>query len=241
LVGNAVKFTEKGSVGIVANVSNYDEQNKTLDLVFEVKDTGIGIPEDQQLSIFEPFKQKDGQINKKYGGTGLGLSISSRLVDMMGGSITLQSQVNKGSTFTVTLPKLPISDTFDTVNPAQNNPSMSSSTLNKKNAVPTQQDTPLDSLQPVSAEMLMQLEQLHTQLWLDCTTSNRVSDIKKLASLLLDIGAKYNHAETIQYASAIQQAINHFDLKNTRKILEQYPKMLTQYQLHCTEGGPNND
>ena len=70
LVGNAVKFTDEGLITVSAYVSNFNEKDNLLSLTFKVQDTGIGIPEDQQSSIFNPFKQKDGQNNKKYGGTG---------------------------------------------------------------------------------------------------------------------------------------------------------------------------
>jgi len=107
LVGNAVKYTKAGEI----TVTLYDK--KTIDkgkveLIFEVTDTGIGIPLDQQEIIFEPFRQRKGQRGK-YQGTGLGLAISKKLVEMMNGKITVKSEVGKGSTFTVSLPDVEIS------------------------------------------------------------------------------------------------------------------------------------
>ncbi len=97
LVGNAVKFTEKGYVKLICDL------NKDNLLYIKVKDTGIGIPDDQKDVIFKAFMQTKGQDNVKYGGTGLGLAITKRLVDIIGGSIELISQENKGSEFTVIL------------------------------------------------------------------------------------------------------------------------------------------
>ena len=103
LVGNAVKFTDKGYVKLSVNNSYPDKDHSKLDLVFSVEDTGIGIPEDQLDKIFIAFEQQTGQKYGKYGGTGLGLAIAKRLVEMMKGEITVTSEVGKGSVFSVIL------------------------------------------------------------------------------------------------------------------------------------------
>ncbi len=97
LVGNAIKFTEEGE--IVLDV-NYDFQSKNeLQLHFVVRDTGIGIPEDKQQQIFQAFEQVDESMTRRFSGTGLGLAIASRLIEMMGGKIWVNSEVGKGSEF----------------------------------------------------------------------------------------------------------------------------------------------
>lgn len=99
LLSNALKFTEKGNVALeVTAIPGLDR------LAFAVKDSGIGIPHDQQVLVFEPFCQADGTANRKYGGTGLGLSISRELAHLLGGEIQLGSEPGSGSTFTVTVP-----------------------------------------------------------------------------------------------------------------------------------------
>ncbi len=103
LVGNAVKFTHEGGItGSVA--SRKGEKEGTVELVLEIRDTGIGIPEKELTSIFEPFRQQEGQSTRGYGGTGLGLTITSRLVERMGGRLRVESSVGKGSVFKVVLP-----------------------------------------------------------------------------------------------------------------------------------------
>jgi PAS domain S-box-containing protein len=97
LLGNAVKFTPQGSVDLEVTVDTCAGTNVVLH--FAVRDTGIGIPSDKQSWLFEPFRQADGSVTRKYGGTGLGLAISARLVKMMGGRIWLESLLGKGTTF----------------------------------------------------------------------------------------------------------------------------------------------
>ncbi|WP_052547475.1 ATP-binding protein [Fimbriimonas ginsengisoli] len=97
LVGNAIKFTEQGEVLI--KVSMVSESEEVVKIRVEVSDTGIGIPLDRQVAVFESFTQADGSTSRRFGGTGLGLAISKRLIEMMGGVIGLTSMLGKGSTF----------------------------------------------------------------------------------------------------------------------------------------------
>jgi len=103
LLSNAIKFTEKGGIRVVCT----QEGDQVL---IQVSDTGIGISPDQMTKLFKPFSQIDSGLTRKYEGTGLGLSISKKLVEMMGGSIRVESEAGTGSTFSVTLP-YPGSDT----------------------------------------------------------------------------------------------------------------------------------
>ena len=102
LISNAIKFTNSGEVSFGVELLTEDEQSATLR--FEVRDTGIGISEAQQALLFSPFTQADSSTTRKFGGTGLGLSIAKRLVELMGGDISLSSESGNGSTFSFVLP-----------------------------------------------------------------------------------------------------------------------------------------
>jgi CheY-like chemotaxis protein len=97
LVGNAIKFTQSGQVGIEAH--EVERAGEDCLLEFSVSDTGIGIPNDKQHLLFQPFSQTDNSTTRQYGGTGLGLSIVSSLANLMGGEVGVESQPGKGSRF----------------------------------------------------------------------------------------------------------------------------------------------
>ncbi|MEZ8283470.1 two-component sensor histidine kinase BarA [Vibrio splendidus] len=101
LVGNSIKFTERGNIDISVELRSQSEDS--IELQFMVRDTGIGISERQQAQLFQAFSQADASISRRYGGTGLGLVITQKLVSQMGGEISLTSRLHQGSTFWFTL------------------------------------------------------------------------------------------------------------------------------------------
>ena len=102
LVSNAIKFTNHGEVFVGVHFSK-EKANGQIELQFEVRDTGIGIPEDKMERIFKAFSQVDSSTTRKYGGTGLGLVICEKLISLMGGQISVESKENEGTTFTFTM------------------------------------------------------------------------------------------------------------------------------------------
>ena len=98
LVSNAIKFTEHGEV--VLSIAKGEQTGESMRLVFSVRDTGIGIATSHHAHMFDPFSQADTSTSRKYGGTGLGLTICRRLVGLMGGAITVVSELGKGAEFT---------------------------------------------------------------------------------------------------------------------------------------------
>ena len=101
LINNALKFTKNGDVSIIAKLETLEHPTATL--YFEITDTGIGIPEDKLVSVFDSFSQGSIEVNRKYGGTGLGLTIVKKLTQILGGQIELSSVVGQGSTFSFAL------------------------------------------------------------------------------------------------------------------------------------------
>jgi len=108
LVGNAVKFTATGSIRMKVRKASTGEQGEQL--VFEVIDTGVGITEEMQSRIFERFRQADDSVQREYGGTGLGTAIAKRLVELMEGSIDVESEKHRGSRFWFNIPLSPVED-----------------------------------------------------------------------------------------------------------------------------------
>ncbi len=103
LLSNAIKFTEKGSVSLHVGIQEHiDDEHLVLECT--VRDTGIGLSEEQAQNLFKPFTQADTSTSRRFGGTGLGLVISQRIIQLMGGDITLESELGKGSVFTCTFP-----------------------------------------------------------------------------------------------------------------------------------------
>lgn len=113
LIGNSIKFTERGSVRLRLDASPAESSDADdaramylTKLVVEVEDSGIGMTEQYRARLFEPFSQQDAGISRKYGGTGLGLAIAKRLLDLMGGTISCESELGKGTRFRIEIPNV---------------------------------------------------------------------------------------------------------------------------------------
>jgi signal transduction histidine kinase/DNA-binding response OmpR family regulator/HPt (histidine-containing phosphotransfer) domain-containing protein/CHASE3 domain sensor protein len=133
LVGNAVKFTERGE--ILVEVSLAQAEGNGVALGFAVADTGIGIPADQCARVFESFHQVDGSLTRSRGGSGLGLAITRQLVELLGGSISVESEVGRGSRFFFTARFLPVSPEASLPRPSRHLPRPLRTLLADANAV----------------------------------------------------------------------------------------------------------
>jgi polar amino acid transport system substrate-binding protein/two-component system sensor histidine kinase EvgS len=120
LIGNAIKFTNNGYIKIIAEKTK-THSNNNIDFAIHIKDSGIGIILENQVKIFEAFKQQENQNTRKYGGTGLGLSITKNLVEMQGGRISVESTIKEGSTFSIYFDDVNIPEDQQNVTISENN------------------------------------------------------------------------------------------------------------------------
>ena len=137
LLSNAVKFTESGRIDVIVKTAAIKGRDS---LIIAVKDTGIGMTEEQSKSIFEEFAQADNSISRNYGGTGLGMSITKQLTELMGGEVRVKSKLGEGSTFALVLPVLKSADDLKVMD------------VKTVHQVPTTLDTP-DSSKPILPEV----------------------------------------------------------------------------------------
>jgi two-component system sensor histidine kinase EvgS len=220
LVGNAIKFTHEGEVSVRAvamPVGNEDcreqgESSCRYRLEITVADTGIGIAEDQRGQIFEAFEQQEGQSSRRYGGTGLGLAISRKLVQMMGGELILQSEVGKGSVFTVCLPGVEA-----TVEQAE------------ETGDPEESERLL-----VETLSLQERDWLREQLsrdfgdeWEGVRESGDPEQMRDFARRVLDWGQRHRSRAVTLYGEKLLADVESFNLDAVNASLEAFPRLLT--------------
>jgi len=171
LMGNAIKFIEKGSVSIIFSRPDNVEKFTNKDLVREktiaisIADTGPGIPKDQLQLIFEAFKQVDGSISRRHGGTGLGLSISRELALLIGGELTAESTVGKGTIFTLYIPEIFAAVSKKEVSPSElKNLKVQKSLPERKSAPKMETTLKIEGNQDVTSENKVAYSQSKTML-----------------------------------------------------------------------------
>lgn len=234
LVGNAVKFTEKGYVKLSLRTQPSASSGKNLvDLHFSIEDTGIGIPEREQERIFEAFTQISGQNSKKFGGTGLGLSITKKLVEMMNGRISLESEEGKGSIFHVKFENVQIPATALSIGMKDNNDS-------SENMVPAdagensfQEDFPkhkgnAGKVNCIDPSILAELKEQVYPLLRKLETSIIISSVLKLAETLIAIGEKHYCENIAAQGKELMNYAKCYDIVNIKLKIKQIEKILLE-------------
>ena len=218
LIGNSLKFTEKGYIRLFARCENLDKEKNIFDIVFGVEDTGIGIDEEYQKKIFNTFYQKESQDIRKYGGTGLGLAITKRLIEMMNGSISLESKVNKGSKFEVILKGIEISSYKLTVNKS------TSSIILPNDFVDKYEKTNDNTIEDDFTTHIWEKEIIG--LYKKVIKNHFMPDLKDFTNKIFDISRNYDLKELEKYSIELKQHLDFFDFKNVDIYLEKFPEYL---------------
>jgi PAS domain S-box-containing protein len=213
LIGNAIKFTESGYVILKCWVQPLNAE--TLDLYIEVKDTGIGIPPESQEMIFESFQQQDNQTTKRYGGTGLGLAITKRLVEMMNGSIKLQSVSGKGSSFIIHLKniKIAVSECL-------------SRELSEK-VMAFESSFSVDAQQNTQA-ILLQFEEEIIPIYEATLKNKNFRRIHQLAHAIMTLGQQNQSPLLIQFGQQLENSVEKFDISSMNTNLNAFPQLMEQ-------------
>lgn len=230
LVGNAVKFTERGQIKLSARKVQHQNGPGTIDLLIAVEDTGIGIDPESHDKIFEAFRQQDGQSTKKYGGTGLGLTISRRLAEMMGGTISVQSRVNEGSTFEITLRGVLIA-TAGGQHPQEMVSASQNSSFDKAGKK-EENEEPEERLMPEALAMLPEiiskLENEHMGSWKKARQSGLFDDIAGFGHQIKEYGDKYSLKVLQQFGDDLLLQVSTFDIDRMTATLDSYPGLIAK-------------
>lgn len=214
LVGNSLKFTQTGSVKLVIRTLR-DVSNEVTRLRIEVSDTGIGIPKQQLPEIFRAFYQVDSIHSRKFQGSGLGLSISRRLAEAMGGEISAESTVNKGSTFSL---EIPCSASTDDQPPEKFTPRPAI-------APATSPDVP-QALAPAAAELRAALNSLLESVWPDLAKLVPAQGTIRFSQQIAEI-ARTHHSPTLAaYAQALTESAETMNFSESGRLIRDFPEII---------------
>jgi anti-sigma regulatory factor (Ser/Thr protein kinase) len=240
IVGNAVKFTEKGQIKLSARKTVNQDDPNTIDLIIAVEDTGIGIDPESHGKIFEAFRQQDGQSTKKYGGTGLGLTISKRLVEMMKGTIAVKSQVNKGSRFEIVLNKVAI-DPSGVKQPTDRAPGYEDHSVKKekegqesakgKGAEREEPESLLPEALAMLPEIISKLENEHMNSWKNARQNGLFDDIAHFGHQIKEYGHQCSLKILQQFGDDLILQVSTFDIEKMMATLDSYPGLITKVKL----------
>jgi signal transduction histidine kinase len=224
LTGNAIKFTDSGFVQMKVftqnpkqSVSNDIITNEYIDLVIEVKDTGIGISEDYREEIFDPFTQ-EGR-NKKYKGTGLGLSITRKLVSLMNGTISYESEVGKGTTFRVTIPNVAVARGSEKIQPSLFKAEVQDQNEDEINHIVGIRDL---------AKLIHSLETTYMKIWETFGERQPINEIEDFGRGLINLGNDHDAAFIADYGKELVSAAGSFNIKTVLKLIKKFPEIIKE-------------
>ena len=224
LVDNALKFTETGAVSIIVSAQPKKSEASKTDLIIEVKDTGIGIAENEFKVIFENFRQIDGSLTRKYGGTGMGLAIAKRLTELMDGSISVESIVDKGSTFKVIFRNIEIlNEELKEIEKKETPILIKTTTYAEQFAAHIAKNGKLPEafIKIYKTEILPLYEEVSDIL--------DMTDCKQFATKLINAGEKFNIETFTKFGTALMTATEEYQLSKIEDLLSEF-KIMMNYE-----------
>ncbi len=204
IISNSIKFTHHGYIEIKIQTL----VSKNLTLKIDIKDTGIGIPKEQQSKIFENFVQQDGQSNRQYGGTGLGLAICLKLVKLMRGKIDLLSEPDIGSTFSITLDDIKVSE-----KPAK--------TIEIQENIVLEYDL-FEINDKTKGIFLNEFNNELKNLWIKASKGYSFEDTLAFADALNDFAMKHNEKSILNFSSDLKQVVDDYDIENMEVYIQKF-------------------
>ncbi len=225
LVGNAIKFTHAGQVKLLV-AGNRDcpsDTDPAINLNIRICDTGIGIPAESFSAIFQSFRQESQLNSRRYEGTGLGLAITKRLVEAMNGTITVESEVNRGSCFTVCFNGVACT-TERTINSMNISGNVDASSATADSRIEPAEPCPVspDEFQ----ELLNKLEKKMYRRWKHFENKKPLKEIRAFALEIIKIGRQANVRFIAEYGEQLFLTIENFDIEEMRLKLEEFPSLV---------------
>ncbi len=225
IVGNAVKFTDSGFVTVSFHTKGINREDGTAALVIEVEDSGIGIPESERESVFNPFSQIANGGRSHYGGTGLGLAISRKLVELMNGRITILEKDSPGTLFSITFEAVKIAgkpDEGDT--PVWPYPELPQITT-ADNTAPEQDSIPASAGKLSDLVELLEIEHATTYAALIKNLSMQM--VKNFSVKIGGWGRQYGVDALSLWADALSKSVMSFNKRDIKEKLSTFPEILT--------------
>ena len=235
LVGNAVKFTAEGYVKLSADMMvKQRDPDSCFTFVLLVSDTGMGIAEDQKNTIFNAFSQQKEQDFAKYGGAGLGLAITKRLVEKMGGEITVQSTVGEGSIFTATFHDVEKSSLCnrDFSGRALSGESEDKEILKLTEDIETKPDIPMDNagFQRIS-ECIQKLRDMEENRWQPIVQAMVISDVKEFGKEICSLAAEYEVRSLYRWGETLCRQARNFEMDRLPDTLHSFPETVNNLEV----------
>jgi PAS domain S-box-containing protein len=211
LISNAIKFTDVGFIKVAVQIENRNDEFSVIDLKFIVEDSGIGIPQEQQKLIFEAFTQTLNQDHSKYGGTGLGLAITERLVKLLNGKISVESNIGFGSKFIVQFKDIPIS---------QENHHQQKHPILVSKIVQANESPELNEI--LSNEIIQELKKINSSKLSNLSSASSINDIEEFLDFLNEVKSKYASKKLNAYISKLEQYVSLFDMDKIMNLLNDF-------------------